>query len=309
MIPSRIDGTTGATDMSGIGGIVSGINYSALFATSSSSTSNIAASMLATLYSGSTGSGSTAVSTGNPLTDLKIAQADQTTDVAQEALQPQVSQAINAFTTAVANSTSIQNALTNPNVQKVLLTANGLSNYIGETALVQKVFMSDPTDPNSLVNQLADPTFLSAVQTYNFGTNGLAELQNPKVISALTNGYAEVQWRTSLDQATPGLANALTFLSQASSIKSITDVFANVTNFDVITTALGIPQAIVDQSLSAQQSAVNSRLDYAKLQDPNYVNSLTDQYLLTMQEQNQSSGSSSGTSLIGLAEQSAGIVV
>src|SRR5208282_5763911 len=215
MIPGWIGGSTGGSDMSGTGGIISGINYSLLFSTNSSSTTNIAASMLATLYSGSTSSASTSVTTGNPLTDLKIAQADQTTDVAKEAQQPQVSQAITAFKTAVAGSTSIQTALSNPDVQKVLLTANGLSNYIGETALVQKVFLSDPTDPNSLVNQLGDPTFLSAVLTYNFGKNGLSELQNPKIVSTLTNAYAEVQWRQSLDQATPGLANALTFLSQA----------------------------------------------------------------------------------------------
>jgi len=300
----------GAADMSGVGGIISGMNYAELFPSSSSSTS-ISASMLAAIYSGATtGSSSTAVSTGNPLTDLKLAQANQTADVAKEALQPAVSQAIAAFTKAVAGATSIQSALANPNVQKVLLTANGLSSYIGETALVQKVLLSDPTDPTSLVNKMGDSTFLAATQTYNFATNGLAELQNPKVVAALTNGYAEVEWRTSLDKATPGLANALTFLSAASSIKSITDVFANVTNFDVITTALGIPQTIVDQSLTAQKTAVNSRLDYAKLQDPTYVNSLTDQYLLTMQEQSKAtSSSSSGTSLIGLAVQSAGLVV
>jgi hypothetical protein len=174
------------------------------------------------------------------------------------------------------------------------------------------VLLSDPSDSTSLVNQLGDSTLLSTVQTYNFGTNGLAELQNPTVVSTLTNAYAEVEWRQSLDKATPGLANALTFLSQASSIKTINDVFANVTNFDVITTALGIPQAIVDQALSAQKTAVNSRLDYAKLQDPNYVTSLTDQYLLTMQEQNQSSSSTSSgssTNIFALAEQSTGIVV
>jgi hypothetical protein len=83
-----------------------------------------------------------------------------------------------------------------------------------------------------------------------------------------------------------------------------------VTNFDVITTALGIPQQIVNQDSSAQVSAITSRLDFAKLQDPNYVTSLTDQYLLTMQEQNQSSTSSgSGTNLFSLAEQSNGLVV
>jgi hypothetical protein len=304
----RLGVSTGAADMTGI---ISGMNYSLLFSTNSASTSDIAAQMLNTLYSPTASSASTATSTGNPLLDLKIAQTNQTADVAQEALQPQVSQAITAFTTAVAHSTTIQSALANPDVQQVLLTANGLSNYSGETALVQKAFLSDLTDPNSLANQMGDPTLLGAVQTYNFATNGLAELQNPKVVSTLTNAYAEVQWRQSLDQATPGLANALTFLSQASSITSANDILDNVTNFDVVTTALGIPQQIVNQDTSAQVSAITSKLDISKLQDPNYVNSLTDQYLLTMQEQNQSSSNSgSSTNLFSLAVQgSSGLVV
>lgn len=292
-------------------GIVSGVNYSLLFSSSGSSTSDIASSILNTLYSGTTTASapSTFTSTGNALLDLKIAQQDQTADVAQEAQQPQVLQAINAFKTAVANSTSIQSALENPNVQQVLLTANGLSSYIGQTALVQKALLSDPSDPTSLVNQLGDSNLLSAVQTFNFAQNGLAELQNPQVIATLTNGYAEVMWRQSLDQATPGLSNALTFLSQASSITSVDDVLDNQTNFDVITTALGIPQDIVNQDQSAQVSAITSRLDFSQLQDPNYVNSLTDQYLLTMQENNQSSGSSSTPSLEALAVQASGLVV
>jgi Protein of unknown function (DUF1217) len=235
---------------------------------------------------------------------------DQTADVAKEAQLPQVSQAITAFKTAVASSTSIQTALSNPDVQKVLLTANGLSNYIGDTVLVQTAMLSDPTDPTSLASQMSDPTLLGAVQTYNFAKNGLAELQNPKIVVTLTNADAEVLWRQSLDQATPGLANALTFLGQASSIKSASDILGNVTNFDVITTALGIPQQIVNQDSSAQVSAITSRLDFAKLQDPHYVTSLTDQYLLTMQEQNQSSsGSGSSTNLFSLAVQSNGLVV
>jgi hypothetical protein len=293
MMLGRIFGSTSTAHMSGIGGIIPGMNYSLLFSSNSAPSADAAGSILSALYSGAsaTAGPSTFSSTGNPLTDLKIAQADQTTDVAQEALQPQVSQAITAFKTAVASSTSIQSALLNPDVQKVLLTANGLSNYIGETALVQKVLLSDPTDSN-------------------FAQNGLAELQNPTVISTLTNAYAEVQWRQSLDAATPGLANALSFLSSASSIKSFNDIIGNETNFEVITTALGIPENILNQDMTAQESAISSRLNYAQLQDPNYVTSLTDQYLLTMQESNQSSSSSSsGSSLNSLAVQAGGLMV
>lgn len=292
-------------------GIVSGMNYNLLF--SGETTSEATSAILTALSSGSSSSSTpttTFVSSGNPITDLKLAQAEQTTGVAKEAQQPQIARAITAFTTAVSNATSIQSALLNPNVQQVLLTANGLSSYIGETALVQKILLSNPSDPNSLVNQMGNSTWLSTVQTYNFAQNGLAELKNPTVVSTLSNAYAEVQWRDGLDQATPGLANALSFLSQASSIKSANDVLSNNTNFQVITTALGIPETIVFQSISEQENTINAHLKFSQLQNRNYVTSLTDQYLLTMQENKSSSSTSSASSLTSLAEKvSSGLVV
>jgi Protein of unknown function (DUF1217) len=306
-MPPLAGGETGAADMSGI---VSGINYSLLFSGETASEANTAILTALSSSSSSSTPTTTFVSSGNPITDLKLAQAEQTTGVAQEAQQPQIARAITAFTTAVSNATSIQSALLNPNVQQVLLTANGLSSYIGETALVQKILLSNPSDPNSLVNQLGNSTWLSTVQTYNFAQNGLAELQNPTVVSTLSNAYAEVQWRNGLDQATPGLANALSFLSQASSITSADDVLSNDTNFQVITTALGIPQTIVFQSVAEQESTINAHLNISQLQNRNYVTSLTDQYLITMQENNSSSSTSGGSSLTSLAEQvSSGLVV
>ena len=288
-------------------GIVSGMNYSLLFSTGTES--NIDSDMLATLYSGTTSSAvtSTLVSSGNPLTDLTLAQSQEATDVAQVEKQPVVESAISEFKSAVANAPDIQTALSNPAVQNVLLTANGLSNYIGETALVQKLFMSDPTDPNSLVNQFGDAEWLNTVQSYNFAQNGLAELQNPQTVSALTDSYAEMEWRNSLNQATPGLSNALSFLNQASSIKSPSDILDNMVNFEVVTTALGIPTAIVNQDTSAQTTAISTRLDISKLQDRNFVTSLTDQYLLTMQLNNSSSSTSNG--LDALAVEASSLVV
>jgi hypothetical protein len=278
-------------------GFISGVNYSLLFAPVSSTT-DASTAILDALFNTAPSSTTGFASTGNPLLDLKLAQADQTADSVKEARVPQVAQAISAFTKAVKNATSIASALSNPNVQQVLLTASGLSNYIGETGLVQKAFLSNPSDPKSVVNQIGDSTFLSTVQTYNFATNGLAELRNPKIMAALTNGYAEVMWRESLNTATPGLSSALDFIGQASSIKSVNDVLNSATNFFVITGALGIDPNIAYQDQSAQQRAIaSSSLDIAKLQDPAYVTSLTDQYLISQQESSQSS-SGSGSSLL-----------
>jgi len=294
--------------MSGTSGIIPGMNYSLLFSSGSTSTSSIVSSMLSAITTGVTSSATASASTGNPLLDLKLAQANEATDVKLEAQQPQVALAINAFKTAVANAPDIQTALMNPNVQQVLLTANGLSSYIGQTALVQKMFLSDPSNASSLANQLGDSTFLSTVQTFDFAKNGLAELQNPNVISTLTNGYAEVMWRQSLDQSTPGLSNALAFLGQASSITSVDDILSNQTNFDVITGALGLPLQIVNQTQEAISTAITSRLDISKLQDPQFVTTLTDQYLLS-QQASGSASTSSGSSLESLAVQSTGLLV
>jgi len=270
--------------------LISGMNYALLF--SNTSASDATASILNALYNPNPPS--TAVTTGNPITDLKLAQANRTTDVANEAKQPQVARDIAAFQKAVTGATSLQSALTNPAVMKVLLTANNLSNYIQYPALAQKALMSDPSVSNSLVNQLGDQALLSATQTYDFAKNGLKELQNPKVMSAIANAYTEILWRQSLDAATPGLSNALTFLGQAKSIKSVDGILGDPTNRAVVLTALGIPEQIAFQSLTAQEQAVSSRVKIADFQKPSYVTSLTDQYLLTMQQQASAGAGTSG---------------
>jgi hypothetical protein len=287
--------------------IVSGIDYSVLFA-SSLSPSDASAGILNALQAGSSGSSSTAVSTGSPLTDLKLAQKNQTADIAKEAKDPSVARDIAAFKKGVANAKDIATALSNPNVLKVLLTANGLGSQAQYPGLAKKVLLSDPADKKSLVNQLGSSTWLATVKTYDFAKNGLAELKNPKVQSALANGYAEVMWRQSLDKATPGLSNALAFINQAKSVKTVDDILGDPVNRAVVTTALGIPQQIAFQNLTAQEHAVSTRLDVKKLQDPKFVTSLTDQYLLIMQ-QNARASAGNGAGLFSLAVQARSLVV
>ena len=266
--------------------LISGMNYNLLFGNTFSS--DASSGILGALYNQA--GPSTAVSTGSPITDLKLAQSNQATAVTREAKQPQVARDIAAFKSAVGKATSVQAALGNPNVMKVLLTANNLSSYIQYPALAQKALMSDPSVSSSLVHQLGNSSLLNAAKTYNFAQNGLAALKNPQVLAALADGYAEVLWRQSLNSATPGLANALTFLGQAKSITSVDQILGDPTNRAVVLTALGIPPQVAFQSLNAQEQAVSSRVKIADFQKPAFVTSLTDQYLLALQQQNNGSG-------------------
>ncbi len=269
--------------MSGISG---GIDYSVLYG--NSGTGNAAANILTTLYSGGISSG-TAVSSGNAILDLKLAEQNQTKDVAAEAKDPIVMRDLAAFVKGISQAKDIATALQNPNVLKVLLTANGLADQLDYSALAGKALLANPTDPKSLVNQLSDTRWKTVASTYNLGTKGLAGLSDPAVQAQIASAYERVSWLNSLDKATPGLAQALQFKQQASSIKSVVQILGDPTNWEVVLTALGIPQQIAFQDTAAQTQQVANRLDVSKLQDPTFVNTLTDQYLLAKQLAAQSS--------------------
>ncbi len=286
-------------------GIVSGIDYSLLFSGSSSG-SDVSANLLTTLYSSSSASGS-AVSSGNPILDEKLAEQNQTKDIANQAKDPGVIRDLAAFTKGIANAKDLNTALQNPNVLKVLLTANGLGDQVQYAALASKALQANPADPKSLINQLTDTRWKTVATNYSLSSKGLAGLQDPAVQSQVANAYERVTWLNSLNQATPGLAQALQFKQQASNIKNINQILGDPTNFEVVLTALGIPQQVVYQGLSGEEQAVTSKLDITKLQDPKFVNTLTSQYLLAKQQAAQ--GTQSGSSLDALAVQASGLVV
>lgn len=269
------------------------------------STSSTTGSLLGTLYG--TGTQSATGFGENPVTALDNAEQNQTQDVAATEQQPAVQRAISQFTAAVQSATSPQQLLDNPTVMQVLLTANGLGDQTSYTALAQKTLLSNVNDPNSLANTLTDTRWKPVVQTYDFANKGLSIIQNPQVINTITNGYAEVTWRQSLDATTPGLSNALTFRQEARSVTTVDQILGDPVLRTVVTVTLGIPEQIAFQPLEAQEKAITSRLDISQLRDPHFVETFAQRYLIAAA--NAQGASSTTPSLTSLAVQAQSLVV
>ena len=216
-----------------------------------------------------------------PLRARTRAVAGQAKGIAATAKQPAVQRDIAAFRQAVAKAADPKALLADPVARQVLLTASGLGDQAAYPALATKALLSDPADPNGLASRLADPRWKSAVATLGFAAGGLASLRDPKVLDTISSAYAEIAWRKSLDAATPGLSDALTFRATAARARTVDDVLGDATLRRVATGALGIPQEIAIQPLDTQERALGSRLDVARLQDPKYVDGLAQRYLLS----------------------------
>ena len=278
--------------------MIASISYASLFP---GDTATGGSDLLSTLYGSAAGA-----SGGDPLFALKLAQVNQTRDVAATARQPQVARDIAGFTAALAKARTPADLLHNPIALKVLLMANGLGDQAAYPALAQKVLMSNIKDKKSLVNHLASAAWTNIVKTFDFANTGLATLRKAGVAAIVTGGYAEVSWRRSLDAATPGLSNALTFRAGAAKVTSVDQILGDSVLRDVVTTALGIPREIAFQSLGTQEKAISARLDVAKLKDAHFVAILTDRYLLAKQA---SGTAATAPSLDQLAQQAAGLLV
>jgi Protein of unknown function (DUF1217) len=276
---------------------------------------------LSSLFSTSLGAGNALLNTfygiGTPsagssglsaVQTLASAERNQTQNVKLTAAQPTVQHAIAAFTQGVTNAKSVSQLLANPAVMKVLLTANGLGDQAAYTALATKVLTSNLSDPKSLANTLTDSRWKTLAQTYDFATNGLKAIQQPATIAAVADGYAQVTWRTTQDAVTPGLSNALAFKTKASTITSVDQILGDPMLRTVVTTALGVPQQIAFQPLTAQENAISSRLDIKQFQDPKFVEKFVQRYLIA-NSANTSSSSSATPDLMTLAVQAQGIFV
>jgi Protein of unknown function (DUF1217) len=274
-----------------------------LYGTSSGSGS----SLLNVIYG--TGTQSTTASGQSPVQALQLAEQNQTQQVKATAAQPDVKTAIAAFTKAVNSATSVTQLLRDPAVMNVLLTANGMSDQIGYTALATKALTSNLGDSKSLVNTLSDTRWKTLAQTYNFAANGLKSIQNATAIANIANAYATAVWHKNEDSVTPGLSNALAFKAQAASITSVDQILGNMTLRTVVTTALGLPVQLAFQSLTAQEKAISTRLDVTKFQDPKFVESFVQRYLVAASASASSSGATATTSLTSLALQARGTLV
>lgn len=259
--------------------------------------------LLTTLY----GTGSLAAGTGgSPLLSLRLAEKNRDREIARTARLPETQRDITAFRKALEKTDSIEKALTNPAVMKVLLTANGLADQLPYTALAKKVLLSDPADPKSLVNRLGDSRWQAITGSFDFANQGIAVLKDPIIQATLTDAYAEVAWRRSLEETTPGLSDALDFRARAKSFTSAIQILGDPVARRVVTTALGIPPQIAFQELGAQEKAVTTRLDLTRLQDPKFVDTLSQRYLLEKQKASTGAGPQD---FLSLAMQGRGLTV
>jgi len=199
--------------------------------------------------------------------------------IAREEKDPVTLTALAQFRVALDKAGSIEQALQDPRILKVIMPALGLPDQVGNPGLVRRALLSDPGADGSLATRLGS-TWQAAAATLGVHATGLDGLRDPEMVQRMSDAFLKYQYRSGLDEQQAGLSDALYFLESAKTAEDVYDVLGDPVLRRVVTGALGLPDAIAVQSVEAQGRAVASRLKLESLQDDRAVRKLAERYLI-----------------------------
>lgn len=207
---------------------------------------------------------------------------EETRALERLARDPQQARAMDQFRRGLDRATDIRAALRDPRVLQVVTVAMGIPDGAQQPGLATRALLSDPNDPQSLVNRLSDRRWKAAAEALRLDQRGLAALRDPEVQTRLADGLRRAKWREELEARQPGLGDALLFREKAAAgAEGAFAVLGDPILRRVVTAAVGLPNTIAVQSVETQARALESRLNLEKLRDPREVQRLAERYLVS----------------------------
>lgn len=187
---------------------------------------------------------------------------------------------IQRSTAALQQVQDVDGLFRNRRALEFVAAATGLSSELQFPGRLRAALLSDPNDPNSLINRLNNPRLRDAQAKLKLRETGVDTLKDPKTIEDLTDALLRSRYERTVAEGSAEVSNARYFK------RAIADASDNVFKIlgdrvlrEVVTKTLGLPLQIAVQSVDTQGRAVTSRLDISRFQDPRFVDQFIQRYL------------------------------
>lgn len=176
-----------------------------------------------------------------------------------------VQRSIDAFKRGAAKLKDIDDLLGDRKTLQFVLTAFGLESEATNPGKIKAILKSDPDDPNSYANRLTDPRFAELNKFVNFPIQGVSKLQDSSAQSQIVDKYLTNAFEIDIGKQSPAAREALYFLRRINEVDSSLEILGDLPLRSIVTTALNLPQEIARQSVLKQQSLLDAKLDFDKL--------------------------------------------
>jgi len=172
---------------------------------------------------------------------------------------------ITKFQASAEKLTKLDDLLDDRQTLEFVLTAFGLESEIGNPGKLKAIFNSDKDDPNSYANRLADPRYAELAKFFNVANEGVSKFKDPDAQTEIIDKYLTNAFEISLGNENPAAREAVYFLRKINQVDSSVEILGDIALRNIVTTALGLPAQIANQSVLRQEALLDAKLDFDKL--------------------------------------------
>ncbi|HEV7369220.1 DUF1217 domain-containing protein [Arenibaculum sp.] len=229
---------------------------------------------------------------------LEKAKGDSASDTL--AKNANIQRDIEYFSENVGKVNSVDDLFGDYKLMSFVLHAVDLGTEIQFSGRAKRALSERMDDPDALMNRLSDKRFKNAARVLELGETGVATLKKPETIAELKDLYVKMRYDDDLRRSTPEVSYAKYFEKNAGGIENYFDILGDAQFREVVTKALGLPKELAYQDIDAQAAAIERRLSLDDLKKPEFVEKLTQRFLIMADQERQQQGFGAQSYLLNL---------
>lgn len=184
------------------------------------------------------------------------------------------------FKSKIAAMETPDDFLKNYRVFKFALTAYNMETQLDYPFRIKTIMKDDPSNSAALVNRMSDPSYREINKAFDFFNSGVAKLKDAAFIDSLVKKYSEAKYESSLGDISPNVSAALYFDRKIGGVTNAYQIIGDPVLFDVVKTALNIPNAAVQGKVERLKAWIEKDLDMTRLSDKAYIRKITERFLV-----------------------------
>ena len=188
----------------------------------------------------------------------------------------------------IGKVTTVSQFVNNYQLFSYAMKAYGLEDMTYAKGLITKVLNGGVTSSTALANTLSDPRYKAFATAFDFAGQGTAATKATSATSGASAKYIEQTLEDDQAKTNQGVANALYFKRNASSITSIYGLLADPTMLSVVETAYGISSTLGESDIDTQAAVLGKLVNVSDFQNSTKMESLVERYTAAYDANNAS---------------------
>ena len=194
------------------------------------------------------------------------------------AAQADVKNATAHYLANIGKVTTVSQFVNNYQLFSYAMKAYGLGDMTYAKGLMTKVLNGGVTSSTALANTLSDPRYKAFATAFDFAGQGANATKAASATSGASAKYIEQTLEDNQAKTNQGVANALYFKRNASSVGSIYGLLADSTMLSVVETAYGISSSLGQTDIDTQAAVLGKLVKLSDFKDPAKVEKLVERY-------------------------------